>query len=102
MLKLRKVTGFIHAQNAYRVVLTLDDGSDVEIGSIGLQTGAGQREFWSWGLDTVLPQQSFRTDGEAKDRDDAMSQFKAMWELFAADPARPAEFVAMKLKRRSP
>lgn len=99
MLKLRKVTGFVHAQNAYRVVMTLDDGSDLEIGSIGLQMGAHNQKFWSWGLDSILARQAFPTDGKAVDREDAMAQFKAMWGLFTADQARPAEFIATKLKR---
>lgn len=99
MLKLRKTTGFIHAQNAYRVVMTLDDGSDLEIGSIGLQIGAGQRQFWRWGLDTVLPQQSFPTDGEAADMETAMAKFKSIWEQFTADPDRLAAFLADKLRR---
>lgn len=99
MLKLRKVTGHIHAQNAYRVVMTLEDGSDLEIGSIGLQTGAAQREFWSWGLDTVLPSQPFPTRGEAKDQEGAMVSFKAMWEQFTVDPERLSAFIADKLRR---
>lgn len=100
MLKLRKVTGHVHAQNAYRVVLTLDDGSDLEIGAIGLQTGTGQRKFWSWGLDTVLPSQAFPTRGEAVDRDAAMAKFRAMWEQFTADPDRVRDFLDLALKRR--
>lgn len=100
MLRLRKVTGHIHAPNAYRVVLTLDDGSDLEIGSIGHQAGNYMREFWSWGLDTVLPQQSFQTEGEAADRGEAMAAFKAMWEQFKTNPDRLAAFVGIKLKAR--
>ena len=99
MLKLRKVTGHIHAQNAYRVVMTLDDGSDLEIGSIGLHVAAAQRQLWKWGLDTVMPQQTFRTDGEAADRDDAMAKFRAMWEQFTVDPERLSAFLADKLRR---
>jgi hypothetical protein len=102
MLKLRKVTGHIHAQHAYRVVMTMDDGSHLEIGSIGLQAGAGQRQFWSWGLDTVLPSQAFPTRGEAADRNDAMAQFKAMWEQFTSDPERLSTFLADKLRRLRP
>lgn len=79
--------------------MTFDDGSELEIGAVGLQAAAGQRQFWSWGLDTVLPQQAFRTDSEASDRDQALAAFKSMWEQFTADPDRLALFTADKLRR---
>ena len=100
MLKLRKVTGHLHAPNAYRVVLTLDGGEELEIGSIGHQVGNYMREFWSWGLDTVLPSQAFPTAGEAPDRDEAMSKFKEMWEQFSIDPNRKAIFLREALRDR--
>lgn len=99
MLKLRKVTGHLQAPNAYRVVLTLADGADLEVGSIGHQTGNHMRQYWYWGLDTVLPSQAFPTRGEAIDRDEAMVAFKAMWEMFTADSDRLAVFLADKLRR---
>lgn len=100
-LRLRKITTHIHATDAYRVVYTPEDGSpELEVGSIGLQTGSHQRRFWSWGLDTVLPRQAFKTDGEARDREDAMSQFKAVWEVFASEPERLESFLEMKRTAR--
>jgi hypothetical protein len=91
ILILRKVTGHLQATDAYRVVY---DG--MEVGSIGLQTDAHQREYWAWGIDTVLPRQSFATQGEARDQDEAMRLFRATWEVFASDPERLADFIEMK------
>jgi hypothetical protein len=99
-LRLHKITTHRHVDNAYRVVLKLDDGSDLEIGSIGEQVGSRQRRFWSWGIDTVLPRQRFATEGEARDREDAMSQFKAVWLVFESEPERLAAFMQLKLQRR--
>ncbi len=99
MLRLRKVTSHIHAPNAYRVVLKLSDGTDVELGSVGEQVGNAQRRFWAWGLDTVLPPQGFPTDGEAPDRESAMAAFKAMWDRYASDPDRLDAFIKLKRQR---
>ena len=90
-LLLRKVTGHPQATNAYRVVYY-----GIEVGSIGLQVGAHQRQFWHWGIDTVLPRQPFATQGEARDQDEATRLFRATWEVFASDPERLAEFIEMK------
>lgn len=92
-LRLRKVIDHPQAANAYRVVFTADDGREFQIGSISLQTGAQHRVFWHWGIDTVLPRQAFATAGQASDRDDAMKQFKAVWEVFASEPKRLAKFL---------
>jgi hypothetical protein len=99
-LRLRKITSHAHAPAAYRVVLRLDDGSDLEIGAIGEQVASHQRRYWSWGIDTVLPIQAFATAGEAHDREDAMAQFKAVWLVFASDPDRLAEFIRYATQRR--
>lgn len=99
MLRLRKVTTHIHAPNAYRVVLKLSDGTDVELGSVGEQIGNAQRRYWAWGLDTVLPPQGFPTDGEAPDRESAMAAFKAMWDRYASDPDRLDAFLSLALQR---
>jgi hypothetical protein len=93
-LILRRVKGHLQARNAYRV---LYDG--IEIGSIGHQVGAHQREYWHWGIDAVLSRQPFKTDGEARDREDAMAQFRAVWEVFSSDAQRLAAFLAEKRKR---
>jgi hypothetical protein len=88
-LRLRRVVHPMATDN-YRVVW-----NGLEVGSIGIQRGAAQRVFWSWGIDTPdnLP---FATHGEAENRDEATARFRTAWEAFAADPARLAEFVATK------
>jgi hypothetical protein len=100
-LRLRKVTGHPQAPNAWRVIYTRDDGAEWEIGSIGHQLGAHGRQYWSWGIDTpaLLGRLPFRIDGEALDRDDAMKQFKAVWDVFAGDADRLERFLA-RLARR--
>lgn len=90
-LLLHKVTGHPMATDAYRVIY---DG--IEIGSIGKQAGAHQRVFWSWGIDSVLPRQSFATSGEGRDLEDCMKQFRAVWEVFASEPERLAAFMEAK------
>lgn len=67
----------------------------VEVGSIGLQTAAAQRRFWSWGIDTVEPL-PFVTHGEADSREHAMDRFRAAWLLYAADAARLARLFEVK------
>jgi hypothetical protein len=49
----------------YRVILKLD-GSEFEIGSIGIQHGAA----WRWGIDTVIPMRVLETEGKGEDRGD--------------------------------
>jgi len=56
-LYLRKV---IHHQAHDNLKL---DGSEVEIGSIGIQHGAA----WRWGIDTVIPMRVLETQGKGKD-----------------------------------
>jgi len=92
-LYLRKV---IHPQvhDNYRVILKLD-GSEFEIGSIGIQHGAA----WRWGIDTVIPIRTHQTQGEGKDRRDCMRRFRAAWDRFAADEANLTEFLKAKRKR---
>jgi len=65
-LYLRKVS-HPQAHENYRVILKLD-GSEVEIGSIGIQHGAA----WRWGIDTVIPTRVLETQGEDKDCRDCM------------------------------
>lgn len=90
-LRLRRVRHpAVKPGEAFRVVCR-----GFEVGSIGLQQGAAQRRFWSWGLDTV-GQLGFPTHGEAADRDDTMARFKAAWTLFAADQARLDRFFEAK------
>jgi hypothetical protein len=77
-LYLRKV---IHPQahENYRVVLKREDG-EVEIGSIGIQHDGG----WSWGIDTVIPMRSWKTQGEGRDRRDCLRSF-----IQGGPPTRP-------------
>ena len=43
---------------------------------------------------------SFESEGQGRDHQDCMRQFKAAWERFAADEANLTEFLNMKRKRR--
>jgi hypothetical protein len=96
-LFLRKV---IHAQarDNYRVILR-DEGLEVEVGSIGIQRGTEGSEFWSWGIDNLIPMREVDTQGTGKDRKDCMRRFHAAWDRFSSDPARLAEFLEAKRKR---
>lgn len=94
-LILKKVEDHPQATDAYRVIY-----EGVEVGSIGAQLGAGQRRFWSWGIDTVLPRQPFATHGEGIDRESAMAQFKVAWATFCTDPTRLAAFLDMKARAK--
>lgn len=96
-LLLRKVTTHINAPDAYRVVY-----GDVEVGSIGIQNGAGLSQFWAWGIDTVLPRLPFVTSGQCSSRDRAMENFKIAWGLLAEDPDRLASFLDGKSKAWKP
>jgi hypothetical protein len=88
-LTMRRVAHPMTTDN-YRVIW---DG--IEVGSIGVQQGAAQRVFWSWGLDTIV-KVPFETHGEASGRKEAMAAFRAVWEMFAADADRLAAFVEAK------
>ncbi len=95
MLTLRRVTGHPQAQNACRVIY---DG--LEVGSIGLQVGNELREFWSWGIDSIVSMPTFPTDGEALSRDEAMTLFRAAWIEFASNLDRLAQFMEAKQTSR--
>lgn len=85
------------AEENYRVVWHLSVDSVMEIGSIGIQTGAAGRRFWSWGIDTVVSVLDFPTHGQADDRETATTAFRAAWDEFASDPVRLAKFLDWKL-----
>ena len=97
-LILRKVTSHPNATNAYRVVF---DG--VEVGSIGEQIGEGRRQFWSWGIDTVLPpDKEIITRGEGGDLNHCMLLFKEAWHKFSRNPERLADFMQAKKDSKRP
>ena len=97
-LYLRKVIR-PQAHDNYRVVLKDEDG-DVEIGSIGVQHAAGSSYFWAWGIDTDIPSIALEiAQGQGKDREDCMKQFKSAWERFAADAGNLTEFLNAKRRR---
>jgi hypothetical protein len=83
---LRKV---IHPQahDNFRVIWK-DDGTEIEIGSIGIQHGSGATEYWAWAIDTVMPMRAHQTQGCGTERAD---KFKEAWTRFAADEAPPTK-----------
>lgn len=93
-LYLRKVA-HPQAKNSYRVVLK-QDGTEVEIGSIGTTFRTEVTPIWTWGIDTVIPMRELESDGEGRDRKDCMKQFKAAWLRLCEDEGRLEEFLAMK------
>lgn len=99
-LYLRKVD-HPQARDNYRVILKTEHDGEIQLGSIGMTHFHVEHEDrWHWGIDTVIPMRSHEQEGEGKDRDDCMRQFKAAWEKFAADRSNFDEFVAMKLAGR--
>lgn len=98
-LSLRKVEGHPQAQNAYRVILKIDE-TEFEIGSIGVQTFTSADTAWTWGIDTVIPMRATQTEGRGADRRDCMKQFRAAWERFSADAANLAEFLDAKRRAK--
>jgi hypothetical protein len=93
-LYLRKVT-HQQAHDNYRVILKHDDGTEIEIGSIGVQ-----HTRWLWGYRYRDPHAGDRSTGRGRDRKDRMQQFKAAWERFAADAVNLTEFLNAKRRRR--
>jgi hypothetical protein len=84
------------ARDNYRVIW-----NGFEVGSIGLQVGAGGRTFWHWGIDTVTPRLPFATHGDTLSKDEAMAAFRAAWNEYAADPDRMRHKVEVKAGRLS-
>ena len=75
---------------------------DIEVGSIGLQRGAGGRTFWRWAIyDHGRPYRDLVTMGDTISRDDAMKQFRAAWDEYAADPARVDHLVEYHARERA-
>jgi hypothetical protein len=68
------------------------DGSEFEIGPIGIQ----HRAAWRWGIDTVIPMRVLGTQEEGKDRRDCTCSSSGP---FAADEANLTEFLNAKRGR---
>jgi hypothetical protein len=45
--RLRKIPD---EENAYRVVLQLEDGYELRVGAVREQVGSGMHCFWSWSI----------------------------------------------------
>jgi hypothetical protein len=56
--------------------------------------------LWRWAIGTVLPMRGLEARGTGQDREDCMKPSRSAWERFASDPARLAQFLEMKGKRR--
>jgi hypothetical protein len=97
ILTLRKVD-HPQATDNYRVILKPEEADEVEIGSVGVNLYHVERS-WAWGIDTVIPMRTLKTEGTGTDRADCVRQFKAAWAEFCADQARLTEF--LEAKRRS-
>jgi hypothetical protein len=54
--------------------------------------------IWTWSIDRVLPRQSFATEGQASNLDDALTAFRQAWDSFRADPDRLDYFLLVKIK----
>lgn len=57
--------------NTFRVLLTMADGFELEVGGITEQTGVGARKFWTWSMPTA--------NGKADSRDEAMDAIRSNW-----------------------
>lgn len=57
--------------NHFDVILTMDDGYELRVGSISEAWGAGTDPFWQWG--------GPGTSGRECSREAAMAAFKAAW-----------------------
>jgi hypothetical protein len=70
----------------------------LEVGSIGLQVGAGGHTFWRWSIDdNGAPCREITTMGDTIGRDDAMAAFRAAWNEYAADPDRLRHMIEVKV-----
>jgi hypothetical protein len=67
-LYLRKSDHGQQSPEGYRV----EDGDEVEIGSISVQHSAGAEYYWKWAIDTT-----HQTQGRGTDRKDCIRQFRA-------------------------
>ena len=95
-LYLRKSDHGQQSPEGYRV----EDGDEVEIGSISIQHSASAQYYWKWAIDTVIPMRAFETSGRGKDRTDCMQLFKAARRRFAANDANLTMFLAEKRRPR--
>ena len=63
----------------YRVILTMPDGYELDVGGISRQTGAHHRELSQWSCPGGM--------GQATSRDQAMAAIRAAWNATAAELA---------------
>ena len=95
-LYLRKSDHGQQSPEGYRV----EDGDEVEIGSISVQHSAGAEYYWKWAIDTVIPMRTHQTQGRGIDRADCMRKFREAWARFADDEANLTMFLAEKRRAR--
>jgi hypothetical protein len=57
--------------NTFRVILTMADGYELDVGGVAEQTGVSARKFWAWSTPA--------DHGQAVDRDAAMDAIRASW-----------------------
>jgi hypothetical protein len=61
----------------FRVILTMDDGYELDVGGINRDSAAHQREFWAWSVPGA--------NGQEPTLDEAMAAFRAEWPTVTPD-----------------
>jgi hypothetical protein len=94
--RLRKIPD---EENAYCVMLQLEDGYELRIGAVREHVGSGMHRFWSWSIGVMRP--VLGRFGQAETREEAMERFRAAWESIAtaddiAEIRRDAEWTDQK------
>lgn len=72
----RKITVAAYPDE-FRVILTMDDGFELDVGGVRKEIGVGMREFWAWS--------SPGHRGQANSRDEAMAAIQASWSATESD-----------------
>lgn len=57
--------------NTFRVILTMTDGFELDVGGVAEQTGVGAKKFWTWSMPA--------TYGQAASRDEALAAIRSNW-----------------------
>lgn len=97
--RLHKVTSHPNDQDTYRVILTLDDGYNLEAGGIKSDTGSNQRVFWAWSIGVLRKISGII--GQCGTREEAMERFRAAWDSIVttedvSEMRHQAEWTAQK------